>query len=106
MAINSDAALGDQDGAVTFVGAGTLQALAPLTLSATRVITTPASDPNNPTVPPPAVTIDAISAGPSTSIREARNLFCGGTASSVLGRLVNNAVESIKMGEHSNADCP
>ncbi len=44
LAVNSDAALGDPDGAVTFTGAGTLQALDDMTLSTTRVITTP-SDP-------------------------------------------------------------
>ena len=42
LAIGCDQALGNPDGAVTFSGAGTLQALGDLTLSNTRVVTTPA----------------------------------------------------------------
>jgi len=41
LAISSDAALGNTNGSVTFRGAGKLQALGTLTLSATRVIATP-----------------------------------------------------------------
>ena len=43
LAINSDQALGNPSGGVTFAGDGTLQALDDLNLSASRVITTPAS---------------------------------------------------------------
>ncbi len=44
LAISSDQALGNPDGGVTLLGAGTLQALGDLTLSTTRIVTTP-SDP-------------------------------------------------------------